>query len=131
MLLSDVGDTMRHGKNFFFKAFATIIVGSIPIVGLMKMSRHSGLVEASMAEYQASAGRELFLNNCARCHGDDAKGDKGPDLTSPKRQSKWASSNEPLISKINKGGLFMPKFSKRLAPDEIKEIADYVRSLGK
>ena len=62
MLLSDVGDTMRHGKNFFFKAFATIIVGSIPIVGLMKMSRHSGLVEASMAEYQASAGRELFLN---------------------------------------------------------------------
>ena len=100
------------------------------IVGLVREPRE---IDRStvMTGADQSTGRELFLNNCARCHGDDAKGDKGPDLTSPKRRSKWSASDEPLISKINKGGLFMPKFGKKLTPDEIKQIADYVRSLGR
>jgi mono/diheme cytochrome c family protein len=28
----------------------------------------------------AKAGRRLFLNSCAHCHGEDARGDEGPDL---------------------------------------------------
>src|SRR6185312_8784870 len=28
----------------------------------------------------AAQGRHLFLMNCAHCHGDDARGDEGPDL---------------------------------------------------
>ena len=113
---------MRRETSLIVKVAALIAVGSAPIIGFVKTP--------SPPEYQ-SAGRELFMNNCARCHGDDAKGDKGPDLTARKRQSKWAGSEQPLINKINKGGLFMPKFGKKLSPDEIKQIADYVRSLGK
>jgi mono/diheme cytochrome c family protein len=78
---------------------------------------------------QEISGKELFANNCARCHGADAKGGKGPDLTSAKRQSKWADSEEPLIKRITNGGLIMPKFGKRLKPEEIKAVADYVRTL--
>src|SRR5580658_2506196 len=28
----------------------------------------------------ANQGYKLFLNNCAHCHGTDARGDEGPDL---------------------------------------------------
>jgi cytochrome c oxidase cbb3-type subunit 3 len=117
---------MRRERSLVLKVAAIIAVGSAPILGFMRLPHSTD----ARPEFQMS-GRELFLDNCARCHGDDAKGDKGPDLTARKRQGKWAGSEEPLINKINKGGLFMPKFGKKLNPQEIKEIADYVRSLGK
>ena len=74
-------------------------------------------------------GAELFENNCARCHGSDGKGGKGPNLASEKRQAKWKESDEKLVKKITKGGLFMPSFGKKLNPEEIQAIADHVRTL--
>src|SRR5690349_4490725 len=78
---------------------------------------------------QTLSGAELFKANCARCHGDDGKGDKGPDLTSEKRQNKWKDSDAKLVDKITKGGFGMPKFGKKLKPEEIKAVAAYVRTL--
>ncbi|MBC7899559.1 MAG: cytochrome c [Saprospiraceae bacterium] len=75
------------------------------------------------------SGATLFANNCARCHGGDGKGGKGPDLASEKRQAKWKESDEKLVKKITKGGFFMPSFGKKLEPAEIKAIAAYVRTL--
>lgn len=75
------------------------------------------------------SGAVLFENNCARCHGSDGTGGKGPSLASAKRQAKWKDSDEKLIKKINSGGLFMPAFGKKLKADEIKAIADHVRTL--
>ena len=78
---------------------------------------------------QTDLGRTLFLANCARCHGDDAKGKKGPDLTAAKRQTKWKDSDASLIKRITNGAFGMPKFGKTLKPEEIQTIANYVRSL--
>jgi mono/diheme cytochrome c family protein len=76
-----------------------------------------------------ASGAELFENNCARCHGSDGKGGKGPNLASEKRQAKWRDSDAKLIKKITGGGFIMPSFGKKLKPDEIKAIADHVRTL--
>jgi len=54
---------------------------------------------------------------------------KGPNLTTAKKQAKWKDSDEKLVKKITGGGFGMPKFGKRLKPEEIKAIAAYVRSL--
>lgn len=81
------------------------------------------------AAIQTDPGRALFLANCARCHGDDAKGKKGPDLTAAKRQAKWKDSDASLIKRITNGAFGMPKFGKTLKPEEIQTIANYVRSL--
>lgn len=78
---------------------------------------------------QTLSGSELFKANCARCHGDDAKGDRGPDLTTEKKQAKWKDSDEKLVKKINNGGFGMPKFRNKLKAEEIQAIADFVRSL--
>lgn len=75
------------------------------------------------------SGKDLFKANCARCHGDTGGGGKGPNLTSEKRQAKWKESDDKLVKKIGGGGFGMPKFTKKLTPDEIKAIATYIRSL--
>lgn len=81
------------------------------------------------ASGQTVSGAELYQNNCARCHGADGTGGKGPNLASEKKQAKWRDSDEKLIKKITNGGMFMPSFGKKLKTDEIKAIAAHVRSL--
>lgn len=76
-----------------------------------------------------ASGAALFETNCARCHGSDGRGGKGPNLASEKRQAKWRDSDAKLIKKITNGGMFMPSFGKKLKASEIKEIADHVRTL--
>ncbi len=75
------------------------------------------------------SGAELFEISCARCHGSDGKGGKGPNLASEKRQAKWKESDEKLVRKITNGGFIMPSFKKKLKPEEIQAIADHVRIL--
>ncbi|MEP6923163.1 MAG: cytochrome c [Pyrinomonadaceae bacterium] len=74
------------------------------------------------------SGKELFKNNCARCHGADGTGGKGPNLTTEKKQAKWKDSDEKLIAKIAKGAFGMPAFGDKLKPEEIQAISDYVRT---
>ena len=105
----------------FILLVAFIFLGS----SVMQNTVTNGFVSSA----QTLSGKVLFKNNCARCHGDDATGGKGPNLTTEKKQAKWKDSDEKLVSKITKGGFGMPKFGKKLKPEEIKAIAAYVRSL--
>jgi mono/diheme cytochrome c family protein len=75
------------------------------------------------------SGKDLFQKHCVRCHGENGEGGKGPALNTEKKQAKWRDSDKKLIEKISKGGFGMPKFSKKLTSEEIKAIADYVRTL--
>src|SRR4051794_3550189 len=43
-------------------------------------------------------GRHLFLMNCAHCHGDDARGDEGPNLHTLHRSD--ARIHEVIIAGI-------------------------------
>ncbi|MER3633137.1 MAG: hypothetical protein C4325_14085 [Blastocatellia bacterium] len=85
---------------------------------------------SSNSSAQTVSGKELSLNNCARCHGDTGEAGKGPNLTTAKKQAKWKDSDEKLVKKITGGVFRMPKFGKRLKPEEIKAIASFVRSLN-
>src|SRR5581483_10375958 len=57
-------------------------------------------------------GRHLFLLNCAHCHGDDAKGDEGPNLYE-------GSKNETRIRKVVTQGIKgeMPAFGSKFNED--------------
>ena len=107
--------------------FSFAVFGIITFTENLQVSKM--LTNGFVTSAQTLSGAELFKANCARCHGDDGKGDRGPDLTSEKRQAKWKGSDEKLVNKITNGGWGMPKFGKRLKPEEIKTIAGYVRSL--
>lgn len=71
-----------------------------------------------------SAGRVLFLKNCAHCHGADAHGDEGPDL----HDLDW--TGEQIATRIRNGKKGqMTAFAGKLSPEQIKEVIAYLRTL--
>jgi cytochrome c oxidase cbb3-type subunit 3 len=77
-----------------------------------------------------SAGRNLFMNNCAQCHGSDARGARGfPNLT----DDEWLYGGKPAeIEASIKGGHtgVMPGFGAGLPEEARNLLADYVQHLA-
>jgi len=76
-------------------------------------------------------GERLFMNNCAQCHGSDARGNKGiPNLT----DNDWLGGGTPEIIKadITKGRIaVMPPMAAAVGTaDDVKNVAQYVLSLS-
>jgi len=87
-------------------------------------------IEADQA--RSEAGREIFANNCAACHGDDGKGMRevgGPDLTDA--IALYVSDVGDIEQQIrNPHNGVMPGWKQRLGDTTVKELAVYVYSLG-
>jgi mono/diheme cytochrome c family protein len=77
-----------------------------------------------VGEVKTTAGYKLFDHNCAHCHGDDARGDEGPDLHGLRK-------SDARLEKIIKEGVKgeMPAFGKKFSDDEVKELVGYLRTL--
>jgi PQQ-dependent dehydrogenase (methanol/ethanol family) len=73
------------------------------------------------------AGHKLFEKNCSACHGSEAKGGRGPDLTAARW--KWGSSDAAILQNILTGipGTQMPAFP--MQEDEGRAILAWLRSL--
>ncbi len=84
------------------------------------------------ADPQAVAiGERLFMNNCAQCHGSDARGSKGfPNLT----DGDWlhGGSPEKIVETITQGriGTMPPMAAAVGTPEDVKNVANYVLSLS-
>lgn len=84
---------------------------------------------ASLVAMDPTSGALVYANNCARCHGDDGEGDKGPAINTPAKQKKFRANSQALIRKISNGGGKMPAFRTRLTPAEIRSVANFVKTL--
>ncbi len=89
----------------------------------------------SMADVDASlaaAGRPLFAENCASCHGDAGLGD--PEIGAPNLADAiwlYGSAPEAITETITNARFgVMPPWSTRLSEDEIKAVTLYVHQLG-
>ncbi len=76
-------------------------------------------------------GERLFMNNCAQCHGSDARGSKGfPNLT----DTDWLHGGTPekILETITAGRRAqMPPLAAAVGtPDDVKNVANYVLSLS-
>ena len=89
-------------------------------------------IEEVARDPQARAiGERLFMNNCAQCHGSDARGSKGfPNLT----DKDWLHGGAPekIVETITKGrtGVMPPMAAAVGTPDDVKNVANYVLSLA-
>jgi mono/diheme cytochrome c family protein len=74
---------------------------------------------------QANKGYTLFMMNCAHCHGNDARGDEGPDLHG-------VAKSDARIDSIIKDGVKgeMPKFGAKLTDADVRALIAFVRSLN-
>ena len=88
--------------------------------------------EALAKDPQAMAiGERLFINNCAACHGSDAKGSKGfPNLT----DADWlyGGSHDKIKETITGGrqGAMPPMAAAVGTAEDVKNVANYVLSLS-
>lgn len=73
---------------------------------------------------EAKRGQNLFERNCAHCHGDDARGDEGPDLHDLKK-------SDARITKIVTQGIKgeMPAFGAKLHDEDVKALIAFLRTL--
>ncbi len=76
-------------------------------------------------------GKTLYDNKCAACHGKDgvaksmAKG--SANFNDPAWQK--ATPVEAVVKIVTDGRNKMPRYAEKLKPEEIRAIADYVKSL--
>jgi mono/diheme cytochrome c family protein len=105
------------------------------ILGLLAFG---GIVAFGITAYAADPHPSaLFLEYCAKCHGEDGKGQtpKGKqlmarDLTDPEFQAD--ESDEDLVKVITKGEEDMPAFGKKLTPEQIEGLVKHdVRGFAK
>jgi cytochrome c oxidase cbb3-type subunit 3 len=78
-----------------------------------------------------AVGERLFMNNCAQCHGSDARGSKGfPNLT----DDDWlhGGSGDKITETITKGrvGTMPPMAAAVGSSEDVKNVAHYVLSLS-
>lgn len=114
--------------NIYLKlaAIAVVLGGVFAVTAYSSISANAA---TSTADPALASGAEIYANNCARCHGDDGEGDKGPTLNSMGKQAKFRSNPKALINKITNGGGRMPKFKTRLSAAEIRSVANFVKTL--
>src|SRR5678815_3912686 len=138
-----IAETMRVGVNSLHAESRT---AQMPSFGRDKMLDQTQVGNVTTYVYSLSnplastpqtiarieVGRQVFLTNCAACHGKDAKGNQ--DLGAPNLSDRfwiYGGDFEKIITTIHGGRQgHMPTWDERLSPAEIKILALYVYSLG-
>jgi cytochrome c oxidase cbb3-type subunit 3 len=134
---ADVRQTVTHGIRY--DADPDTRFSQMPAFGdILEPAEIDGLTEFVLSlsgnadAAAAEPHRQLFLDNCASCHGEDGRGGRefgAPDLT----DGIWlyggdAATVHESITKARFG--VMPAFQGRLSPEDIAKVAVYVHSLG-
>lgn len=134
----DIYTTITHGIRFNedadtrvseMPAFSDILQPdeirqvSAYVVSLTGTPRDAAMIEP---------GKQLFADNCASCHGEDAKGNRefgAPDLA----DAIWLKvrGEDEIVAQVRspKHGV-MPAWGERLGDTTVKQLALFVHSLG-
>jgi mono/diheme cytochrome c family protein len=73
-----------------------------------------------------TAGRDVFVANCATCHGQDAEGGLGPQLAGGGAVRAFPNATDQIAFVE---GHTLPPFRERLSQQEIRDVVEYTRSL--
>jgi cytochrome c6 len=117
----------RSGKG---RSMQPSIISTLACLGLLF------LVSASaMAGGAEKSGAAIFKSKCGLCHGADGAGNTalGKQLQAANLRSKdvQKKSDAELHKVVHDGNGNMPPFADQLRDDEISQVIQYVRGLGK
>lgn len=113
--------------------------GTLPINGIQKMDLEQMTIEMKNPLKETPAnlahGKDLFLNTCQPCHGENADGN-GPVAHllqhKPTNLTTGISKNLPdgyIYGYIRNGGIWMPSYADAMSSDERWDVIMYVRSM--
>ena len=115
---------MNHTLQSTFRLVAVLVTLALAAV----FAPAQVVPDAASDEETVEAGRKSFATMCGACHGENATGGRGSDLTTG--NWKWGGSDTEIILNIRKGipGTQMPPFA--VSDDEAAEIVAYLRTLS-
>lgn len=84
-------------------------------------------------EESIATGKEIFLNNCAYCHGEDVRGmsseEAGLDTSPPDLKKRLKNHTDgDFFWKIENGRGEMPAFQESLDDEEIWHVINFIKS---
>ena len=136
--LEDIQQTVTHGIRSADPDARQSQMPRFGADGVLKPVEIQSVASYVMTLYGAapagdvSAGRQIFADNCAVCHGDAGQGNRevgGPRLAS-KTHLFAQDLNAVIAQVINPRMGVMPNWSTRLSEATIKSLALYVHGLG-
>jgi cytochrome c oxidase cbb3-type subunit 3 len=99
---------------------------------IQKVADYVMMMYGKPTDRDVSAGRKLFADNCAVCHGEAGQGDRekgAPRLAS--RVHLYGDSRDAVVAQISAPRMgVMPAWHTRLDEANIKSLALYVHSFG-
>ena len=91
----------------------------------------------SRKQQQLASAKVLYLENCARCHGADGRGETpmgkvfaATNLADANWWKKERVSDKRLVAAIRDGRNQMPAFGKKLSKEEIAALVMFVRTFN-
>ena len=110
-------DEIKSAEAVYGPLFAAFLQKPIPAVAADRRGREMG--------------ERIFLNNCAQCHGSDARGSRGfPNLA----DAEWLYGGDPdsIKTTITEGrhGTMPPMAAAVGLADDVTDVAHYVLSLS-
>lgn len=135
--LADIYQTLRFGIRSGHKDTRDSVMPNFGKDGVLKKEEIAAVADYVVSFSDPSvkgtdAGKKIFVDNCAVCHGEDAKGNQ--ELGAPNLADKiwlYGAGKDKVIAQVTeaKHGV-MPAWEGRLDPITIKSLAVYVHSLG-
>jgi mono/diheme cytochrome c family protein len=72
------------------------------------------------------SGQEVYADHCARCHGAEGEGGRGPTLAGGAVVEEYPEVEDQL-DVVREGRGTMPAFGRRLSAEELRAVVDYTR----
>jgi cytochrome c551 len=75
---------------------------------------------------KSGPGYDVYVSNCARCHGQEGQGGIGPQLAGQVTNDFPDAMDEIALVRSGRDG--MPSFAGDLSPTEIEDVVAYTRT---
>jgi mono/diheme cytochrome c family protein len=75
---------------------------------------------------KSGPGYDVYLSNCARCHGQEGQGGVGPRLAGEVTTAFPDAKDEIALVRTGRDG--MPSFAGDLSPTQIEDVVAYTRT---
>lgn len=133
------GGTGHAAKGAALCAFVILTLGYALVAAAPEEeapAQSERVARPSAAQRTRARGREVYISNCARCHGGDGRGQttlglsvEAPDMTDARWHARRGARR--MTQSVARGRGQMPAFAGKLAKNDIAAVVAYVRTLRK
>jgi len=112
-----------------FKRFVNVVevvAGVAALVFVIALFANQPSGGGSVNAAKSGPGYDVYVSNCARCHGQEGQGGIGPQLAGQVTTDFPDAKDEIALVRTGRDG--MPSFARQLSPTEIEDVVAYTRT---